>query len=244
MSASTDRQPTITDLRRDLAAALRLAERHGFHEGICNHFSVVVPGTEERYLINAYGVHWSETRPSDLLMIDGDGQVLEGDGEVEATARNIHIAGHRANPRHAAIMHVHMPYATSLTMIEDGRLEMAHQTACRFYNRMAVQRFGGVALTEEQGEDIAEAQKNNPHADVIFLAAHGISIGGPSIAVAFDDLYYLERACKQQVLAMSTGRPLAILPKERIEETNREMMQVLSFQAEKHFEALRRTIGA
>ncbi|MEO0730856.1 MAG: class II aldolase/adducin family protein, partial [Pseudomonadota bacterium] len=87
--SNADAQPTITELRRDLAAALRLSERMGFHEGICNHFSVVVPGNEERYLINSYGVHWSETKPHDLLLIDGDGTVLEGDGEVEASARNI-----------------------------------------------------------------------------------------------------------------------------------------------------------
>lgn len=233
---------TVTTLRRDLAAALRLAERFGFHEGICNHFSVVVPGDKERYLINPYGIHWSEMRPDHLLMIDGDGTVLEGDGEVEATARNIHIAGHRANPRHACILHVHMPHATALTMLEGGRLEMAHQTACKFFGRMAYQGFGGVALTEEQGEDIAKAQADNPHADVIFLAAHGVSIGGPTIAMAFDDLYYLERACRQQVLAMSTGRPLAILSDEMVRETHREMMQVFEFQAEKHFSALQRTL--
>jgi ribulose-5-phosphate 4-epimerase/fuculose-1-phosphate aldolase len=234
---------TITTLRRDLAAALRLAERFGFHEGICNHFSVVVPGDAERYLINPYGVHWSEMQPHHLLMIDGSGTVLEGEGEVEATARNIHIAGHRANPRHACILHVHMPYATALTMLEDGRLEMAHQTACKFYSRMAYHGFGGVALTEEQGADIAKAQSDNPHADIIFLAAHGVSIGGPSIAMAFDDLYYLERACRQQVIAMGTGRPLAILDDEMVKETHREMMQVFEYQAEKHFTALRRTLS-
>ena len=234
---------TTTTLRRDLAAALRLAERFGFHEGICNHFSVAVPGEAERYLINPYGVHWSEMQPDHLLLIDGEGTIHEGSGEVEATARNIHIAGHRANPRHAAILHVHMPYATSLTMIEGGELEMAHQTACRFYSRTAYQGFGGIALTEEQGGDIAKAQSDNPHADIIFLAAHGVSIGGPSIAQAFDDLYYLERACHQQVLAMSTGRPLAILPDDMVKQTHREMMQVLTYQAEKHFEALKRTLN-
>src|SRR4051794_2862038 len=115
--------------RRELAAALRLAAHLDLNEGICNHFSCALPGPQERYLINPYGVHWCEMRPGDLLLIDGAGQVLEGEGEVETTARNIHVAGHRANPRHACILHVHMPYATALTMVETGRLEMAHQTA-------------------------------------------------------------------------------------------------------------------
>ncbi len=72
---------------------------------------------------------------------------------------------------------------------------------------------------------------------------HGVSIGGPSIAVAFDDLYYLERACRQQVLAMSTGRPLDLLPEDQVKETARQYMQIIDFQAQKHFQALMRVNG-
>ncbi len=225
-------------LRRELAAAFRLAEKFGYSEGICNHFSVVVPGEQERYLLNPYGLHWSEMRPEHLLLIDGEGRVIEGDGEVEATARHIHVQGHRANPRHQCILHVHMPWATSLTMVEGGRLEMAHQTAARYYGRVAYHSFGGIALDETEGRRIADLQRANRNADVLFLAHHGISIGAPTIALAFDDLYYLERACKQQVLAMSTGRPLAIIPDEQVRETARQYMQVLDVQADKHFQAL------
>jgi ribulose-5-phosphate 4-epimerase/fuculose-1-phosphate aldolase len=234
---------SLATLRRHLAASLRLAAQMGFNEGICNHFSVVVPGRSERYLINPYGIHWLEMEPEDLLMIDGSGTILEGHGEVEATARNIHVAGHRANPRHQAIFHVHMPYATALTMIEGGRLEMAHQTAARFHGRMAHQAFGGVALDPAQGEAIARAQKDNPEADIIFLDHHGVTVGAPSCAIALDDLYYLERACKQQVLAMSTGRPLVLISPAMVEQTAAEWRQVLTHQAEKHFEALLRMNG-
>ncbi len=229
---------TQTRLRRELAAALRLAAAFDFHEGICNHFSVVVPDSDERYLINAYGIHWSQMRSDDLLLIDGAGNVLEGDGEVEATARNIHIAGHRANPRHQCILHVHMPYATSITMVEGGRLEMAHQTATRFYNRMAHHAFGGIALDEREGERIAEVQKKNTHADIIFLDHHGVSVGAPSVAIAFDELYYLERACRQQVIAQSSGKPLNILPEAIVLETQRQYMQQMEWSANKHFAAL------
>ena len=233
--------PTLMTLRRELAAALRLAEKFGYSEGICNHFSVVVPGPEERYLINPYGVHWSEMRPEHLLLIDGDGTVIEGEGEVEATARFIHVAGHRANPRHACILHVHMPWATSLTMVKGGRLEMAHQTAARYYGRIAYQSFGGIALDAAEGERIAEAQKSNPTADVLFLAHHGVSICGPSVAYAFDDLYYLERACQAQVLAQSTGRPLAPVAADL---AARVCAQTLGerLQSELSFEALRRRL--
>ncbi len=239
----TTSSATSMQLRRELAAALRLAEKFGYSEGICNHFSVVVPGADERYLINPYGRHWSEMRAEHLLLIDGDGQVIEGEGEVEATARHIHVQGHRANPRHQCILHVHMPYATSLTMVKGGRLEMAHQTAARYFGRMAYHSFGGIALDESEGKRIAEAQRSNPNADVFFLAHHGVSIGGPSISFAFDDLYYLERACKQQVLAMSTGRPLELMAEDQVAETARQYMQLIDFQAQKHFEALMRING-
>jgi ribulose-5-phosphate 4-epimerase/fuculose-1-phosphate aldolase len=242
-SAAADLAADLAVLRRDLAAALRLADHFGFSEGICNHFSAVVPGVEERYLINAYGWHWSEIRPSDLLLIDGEGRVIEGQGEVEATARNIHVAGHRANPRHKAILHVHMPYATAIGMTEGGRLEMAHQTAARFHGRVAYEAFGGLALDESEGERIAAGAKANPDADVFFLANHGVTCCAPSVALAFDELYYLERACRQQVLAMSTGRPLRLIPEPLLSHTAAQYRGVLAPQAELFFAALRRVHG-
>ncbi|MEQ8603209.1 MAG: aldolase [Marivibrio sp.] len=234
----------IDALRRDLAAAFVLAERFGFSEGICNHFSAVVPsdgGTgAERYLINPYGVHWAEMRARDLLLIDGDGRVIEGEGEVEATARFIHVAGHRANPRHKVLLHTHMPHATALAMLEGGRLEMAHQTAVRFWGRMAHHSFGGLALDDQEGERIADAQRANADADILFLDNHGITVGGESVAVAFDDLYYLERACRQQILAQSTGLPLKPIADDVLRETSRQVAQERVPSAERHFEALKR----
>lgn len=230
-------------LRRDLAAAFVLADRMGFSEGICNHFSAVVPGEPERYLINPFGVHWSEMRPDHLLLIDGAGRVLEGEGEVEATARSIHVAGHRANPRHKALLHTHMPHATALTMLEGGRLEMAHQTAVRFLGRMAHHGFGGIALDDAEGSRIAEAQRDNPDADIFFLDNHGVTVGAESVAVAFDDLYYLERACRQQILAQSTGLPLKLIEGEVLRETQRQIDEIRVTLAEGHFAALLRCHG-
>jgi len=232
---------TIDILRRDLAAAFVLADRFGFSEGICNHFSAVVPGEEERYLINPFGVHWSEMQPDSLLTIDGNGRVIEGSGEVEATARYIHIAGHRANTRHSVLLHTHMPHATALTMVQCGKLEMAHQTAARFNNRMSHHGFGGIALDDAEGERIAEAQRDNPDVDILFLDNHGITVGGESVAVAFDDLYYLERACRQQILAQSTGLPLKLIEKQVLRETCRQIEQVRIPLAEGHFSALLRS---
>ncbi len=229
--------------RRDLSAALRLAAHFDLNEGICNHFSVQCEGEEERYLINAYGVHWSLMTPEALLLIDGDGNVLEGDGEVESSARNIHIASHRANPRHKAIMHTHMPYATALTMMEVGRLEYAHQTACKFHGRIGYDdTFGGLAVTVDEGERIASASRNNRHIDVMFLANHGVVCSGPTVAMAFDDLYYLERACRQQVLAMSTGKPLKMIPEAVAEQTASQFTRDFEKFSATHFNALKQVI--
>lgn len=238
-----DAAPTLAQLRDDLAAAFRLAEWFEFHEGICNHFSVAVPGPDERYLINPYGLHWSEMQPHHLLLIDGDGEVIEGDGEVEATARYIHIAAHRANPRHVAILHTHMPHATALTMLDGGRLEMAHQTPTRFYGRIVYEdQFGGVALDADEGEAIARRAREHPEADIIFLAHHGVIVGGASVAHAFDDLYYLERSCRQQILAQSTGLPLKLIPEDVVRHTARQIAQVFDVQARAHFAALKRLV--
>lgn len=232
----------IKILRRDLAAAFVLADRMGFSEGICNHFSATVPGDGECYLINPYGVHWSEMKPADLLMIDGSGVVLEGEGQVEATARSIHIAGHRANPRHRVLLHTHMPHATALTMVEGGKLEMAHQTAARFLGRMADHGFGGIALDDSEGVRIAEAQRGNPDADIFFLDNHGVTVGGESVAIAFDDLYYLERACRQQILAQHTGLPLKFIAEDLQRETHHQIEQIRRTSAQMHFAALLRTL--
>ena len=230
--------------RDDLAAAIRVAAYFNMHEGICNHFSVQCDGPDELYLINAYGWHWTEMTPERLLLIDGDGNVIEGEGEVEASARHIHVASHRANPRHKAILHVHMPYATSISMLKGGRLLMAHQTACRFHGRIGYEEeFGGLAITEEEGERIAREAKDKSHIDCMFLANHGVVCSGPSVAQAFDDLYYLERAARQQVLAQSTGQELMLIPDEVVELTAKQMQADFEVYSGKHFEALKRLVA-
>lgn len=244
MSDSDALKQSIAKDRDDLASAIRLAAHFDLQEGICNHFSVQCEGPEERYLINAYGWHWSEVTPERLLLIDGDGTVIEGDGEVEASARNIHIASHRANPRHKAILHVHMPYATAISMLKGGQLLMAHQTACRFHGRIGYEEvFGGIALSEEEGQRIAKKAKDNSHIDCMFLANHGVVCSGPSMAHAFDDLYYLERAARQQVLAQSTGQELLIIDPKTVEITAGQFRNDFDLYSGKHFTALKRLVA-
>src|SRR4030088_3290992 len=122
--------------RIDLAAAFRLAVRMDLHEGVCNHFTLMLPGAG-KFLLNRYGLHWSEVTASNLLALDADGNILEGEGEFEKTAFYIHSRIHLANPRAACVLHTHMPYATTLTLIENGRLEMVEQNALRFHDDIA-----------------------------------------------------------------------------------------------------------
>lgn len=232
---------SVQDDREQLALAFRLAERFGFHEGICNHFSVRVEGPDEHYLINPYGIHWSRIQADSLLLIDSEGTVLEGTGEVEDTARFIHVAGHQANARHKAILHTHMPYATTLTMLQGDSdlLPMAHQTAIRFHERMEVEPdFGGLALDAEEGARISERAAGSPDVDIFFLANHGVVVGGESVAAAFDDLYYLERACRQHVFALQTGQPLKHIPDSIVQLTARQTNRDRIHFATSHFNAL------
>jgi ribulose-5-phosphate 4-epimerase/fuculose-1-phosphate aldolase len=233
---------SLEDLRVDLAAALRWAARMDFSEGICNHFSVVVPDAErgERFLINPQGWHWSEITASALVLCDAEGTVLQGDNEVEATAFHIHSRVHLKAPHAKAVLHTHMPYATALCCLEGGRLEMAEQNALRFYERIAYDDdYNGVALDNDEGERIAHKLGNR---DVLFLASHGVVVGGPSVAEAFDTLYYLERACMFQVLARSTGGTLRQIPDAMAAHARAQIDRIGPPQAVAHFAALKRIL--
>src|SRR3954447_24319921 len=107
-------QDLLRQARIDLAAAFRAAALHGYNEGIDNHFSYAVPGRDDLFLLNRYGPHWSEMRPSDLLTVNVDGELVEGEGEWETTAFMIHRAVHRSRPDARCVFHTHMPYATAL----------------------------------------------------------------------------------------------------------------------------------
>jgi ribulose-5-phosphate 4-epimerase/fuculose-1-phosphate aldolase len=228
----------IRQARIDVAAALRMAVRLGMHEGICNHFSVMLPGID-CFLLNPYGMHWSEVRASDLLVVDGEGRVLEGEGEAEATAFYIHSRIHRANPRATCVLHTHMPYATALTMIENGELEWAGQTALNFFDDVAYDRvYNGLVLDTREGDRLAAALGDKR---VLFLANHGVIVIGRSVAEAFDDLYYLERACQAQVIAMSTGRKLLRVPDETARAFNANTTE-RARQGRLHFAALKRLL--
>jgi ribulose-5-phosphate 4-epimerase/fuculose-1-phosphate aldolase len=198
--------PEVRSLRSDLALALRAAAHHGLGEGVCNHFSVALPQRADWFLLNPRGLHWSEVRQDDIVLVDAGGRPLAGRHPVEPTAMFIHAAVHRIAGK-ACVMHTHMPHATALTLTDVRGLDTTlSQGAMRFHGRIAVDaHYNGLALDASEGERIARAMGG---ADVAFLGNHGVIVCGERVDHAFDDLYYLERACQAQVLALSTGRPL------------------------------------
>jgi ribulose-5-phosphate 4-epimerase/fuculose-1-phosphate aldolase len=229
----------VRALRADLALALRAAAKHGLGEGVCNHFSLELPDGSGRFLLNPRGLLWSEVQADDIVMVDAQGQRLAGHHDVEPTAMFIHAAVHRIG-RKACVLHTHMPYATALTLTTDRGLDTTlSQNAMRFHGRVALDtHYNGLALDGAEGERIAHAMNG---ADVAFLGNHGVIVCGTRIDHAFDDLYYLERACMAQVLAASTGR--ALLPVEAA-IAQRVCAQSLGerLQSELFFAALRRHV--
>jgi ribulose-5-phosphate 4-epimerase/fuculose-1-phosphate aldolase len=228
------------DGRVELAAAFRIAARLGMHEGICNHFSLALTDDGREFLVNPHGYQFGELRARDLLRVEAGGRVLSGEGEVEPSALFIHGRMHLARPELRCILHTHMPYATALTSIESGRLEPINQNALRFVGQIAYDDdYGGLALDAGEGDRIAAALTDKR---ILFLANHGVITVGPSVAAAFDDLYYLERACRNQVLAMATGRPLKRVPDDEAGRTSAEFASYQN-QAELHFAAQRRLLA-
>jgi ribulose-5-phosphate 4-epimerase/fuculose-1-phosphate aldolase len=237
----------VAAARVDLAAAFRLAVRLDLHEGVCNHFSYMLPdegGTRaqrsRRFFLNRYGLHWSEVTASNLLMLDAEGRVLQGEGEFEKTAFYIHSRIHLANPAAACVLHTHMPHATALTLLENGRLEMVEQNALRFHDDIAYDdTYNGLVVDNAEGDRLARVLGTKR---VMFLANHGVVVVGPSIAEAFDLMYYLERACRLQVLARSTGGKLRAVRPEVVRETYRLLLADAPKYAGAHFAALKRIL--
>lgn len=229
--------PELRRARVDLAAAYRLADRHGLNEGISNHFTA--RAGEDRLFVIPHGLLWREVTSSRLLLVNGSGEVLEGEGEVEPSALFIHSRILRARPDARCVLHTHQPYATALTLLRDGRLLPVSQNSLRFHGRTAYyDAYHGAADHAEEGERLARALGDK---DVLFHAHHGVVVVGPTLAKAYDDLYFLERAAMVQVLAQSTGKPLRFIPDDVAEGYASESRpNNLAKQAEDHFAALKR----
>ena len=205
------------NLRVDLAAAFRIAAYLDWHESVANHFSVAVPGTDS-FLINPRGRHFSLIRASDLLLLDSsDASVLSRADGPDPTAWHLHSKMHRTLPHARCILHLHPPYATALSTLEDPAVIPIDQTSARFFNRVSIDDvYGGMADEESEANRIVQSLGSN---SVLLLRNHGIMVVGDSIGDAFDTLYHVERACRTIMLALASGRPIARIPDETAEKT-------------------------
>lgn len=229
--------------RIDLAACHRLAARFGFNEGIDNHLTMLVPGQSQRFYLAPFGLLWSQVRASELMELDFSGRIVAGGGLIEDTALYIHLAVHRQLPQARCIFHTHMPYATALSALADPTLAMATQAALGFHEDIAYVHYRGLALDAREGERLAAALGAR---SVLLMRNHGVLVTGGSAAEAFERLYFFERACQSQILALSTGLPLQVLPDEVVRATAAQFRSAATVggqsRCELHLQALKRLL--
>ena len=212
----------VEKIKLEMAACLRWADRLGLSVGICNHFSIEVPNSPGQFPLNPQGLHWSEIKVSDIITVATDGTLISGKHEAEPTAFFIHSGIHRNVSSATVVLHTHMPNATTLSCLQDGEVIHCTQNSLRWFNRISYDKdYNGLALDHQEGNRMAALMQGNR---VLFLANHGVIVVGPNMAEAFDDLYYLERACEIQVKAMQTGRPLSIINESHGESAYQQIM--------------------
>ncbi len=231
----------ILTARNELAACFQLAAMHGLEEGICNHFSAMLPGHDDLFLVNPYGYAFAEVTAQNLLVCDFAGNVVAGEGEPEATAFYIHARLHKQLPRVKVAFHTHMPHATALCLLQGPPLLWLGQTALKFYGRTAVDEdYHGLALDASEGDRIASVMGD---ADILFLKNHGVIVAAPTIAEAWDDLYYLERAAQVQLLAMATQRELKPVPHAIAQRAYEQMREGDAQSARAHLTSVMRRLA-
>lgn len=192
--------------RVDLAAAYRLANYYRMTDQIYTHLTAKVPGTEH-FLINPYGVLFDEVTASCLVKVSLDGEVIldpTGIG-INAAGFLIHSCVHRARPDLTCVLHTHTAAGLAVAAQKRGLLKLS-QHSMRFHNRIGYHDYEGVALDFSEQERLV--RDLGPTNKVMILRNHGLLAGGTTVRDAFEQIYYLERACEAQVKAQSGGAEL------------------------------------
>lgn len=208
-------------LRVDLAAAFRLAAKNDWHEAVANHFSQAVSSDGKKFLMNPRWRHFSKITASELLLLDTDDHsTMEKPNAPDLTAWSLHGRLHALLPQARCIMHLHPTYATVIASLADPDIKPIDQNTARFYNRIAFDMdYGGMANTDEEGERIARLMGNK---SIMMMGNHGVLICAATVAEAYDLTYYLERSCRNLVLAYQTGQPLHLMTAKVAEKTAQE----------------------
>jgi ribulose-5-phosphate 4-epimerase/fuculose-1-phosphate aldolase len=227
----------IRQLRIDLAAAFRLAVQFDWHESVGNHFSAAVSADGKRFLMNPKWRHFGSIRASELVLLDTDDrEVMSRSDAPDVSAWTIHGTIHRECPSLRVMLHCHPPYATALATLKDPAIKPIDQSTARFVGSLGVDlSYDGMADEAKEGTRIARALG---HYKTWLMGNHGITATANTVAEAFEDLYFLERAARTLILAYSTGQPLNILSDEIAQKTARSW-RAYSGQAFAHFDYLK-----
>ena len=195
-NASTEEK----QLRRDLAAAYRLAARFGWDDTLYTHFSMRLPpsrGKKERFLINPFGLMFDEVRASDLIVVDLDGEVVVGVAGCNPAGFTIHSAVHMAREDANCVIHTHTLAGMAVAACEQGLLQL-NQMSAEFYQSVGSHPYEGVAFNHEERARIQAALGDNM---ALILRHHGLLSVGATVADAFCIMYYLNRSCEIQLAA-------------------------------------------
>jgi len=246
MSAVQSLRPNLDHWpeRVDLACALRWTARLNMHEGVANHFSLAVSDDGQQFLMNPNQKHFSRLKASDLILIDAqDPTTMDRPDAPDPTAWALHGAVHRALPQARCIMHVHSKYATVLASLLDSSMPPIDQNTMRFYGKVVVDDgYDGMGLGDE-AERVASLMRGQADKTVLIMGNHGIMIFAPSVAYAFDEMYYFERSAETLVTAYMTGKPLRVASHEVAEKTARQWREYPGL-GDLHFAELRAMLDA
>src|SRR5579872_3778406 len=202
---------TVEEERRyrkgKLAGAFRLFARFGFDEGVAGHITVRDPEHPHWFWVNPFGMHFSQIRSSDLVLVNDHGEVIEGDHPVNTAAFAIHSRVHAARPDAMAAAHAHSMHGKAWSSL--GRLlNPITQDACAFYEDHALfNDYTGVVYETSEGDRIAQAL--GPRKAVI-LRNHGLLTVGASVDEAAWWFITMDRSCHSQLLAEAAGKPIPI----------------------------------
>lgn len=239
--AYAQRQDPVREARIDLAAAFRLAARLGFDDTIWNHFTLAVPGTTDHYLAKPHGLLMKEIRASDLIIMDGEGNTVEGTGKSDRSAICIHAGVHRMHPRAACVLHTHQKFATWLGNIEGGRLLPINQNGLRFYNRVSYDdAYNGLGTSHEEGRRMAGCLGDN---NILVLANHGVIVVGPTVGHAFYDLYYFEVSCEEQYMVACSGAAPRLIKQDIAQLTYDQTVEAEANAGVDYFAAMKRMLA-
>ena len=206
--------------RIDLAAMYRIFAHLKWDESIYNHISLRVPGEEGHFLINPFGLHYSEVTASNLVKVDVDGTIVDhSDWPINPAGFTFHSQIHDKVPDGHCVMHVHTTPTLAVCCLEDG-LSYSNFYAAQLYNKVAYHEFEGITVHLDEGARILESAGDKP---ILMLRNHGPVVIGGSLAQAFALMWLVSRACEVQCASMAMGKVREI-PEEIVMKCTRDSL--------------------